>query len=65
MNKCLLPGRARGYREDGNKALDKVETKDGVVGVDVAYDGNYWNPGNRPLKRRCEGTAREEGRERG
>lgn len=55
-----MPGRARGYREGGNKALGKVETKDSVAGVGVAY-GDYWNPGNRVSS---EKTMRRDGKRR-
>lgn len=57
INVCL-PGRARGYREGGNKALDKDETKDGVG---VAYgDGDYWNPGNRVSSETIRREERQE-----
>lgn len=61
MDKCLL-ARARSGLQGGWQQRARIRsrllTKDGVAGVGVAYDGGYWNPGNRASS---EKTIRRDG----
>lgn len=70
MDKCLLARACSGLQggwQQRARIRSRMLTKDDVAGVGVAYDGGYWNPGNRASSEKTTKAKgrRERGRGRG